>query len=270
MRDGVRNVVASPDAISMVDRAALKQEIISQRGYWHPFHEGLLALDPKFLRAYLNFNGAPWKSGHLAPKVREFIYVAIDGSVTHLYERGMRRHMEHALALGASKEELLQVIEITTTIAHYTHELAAPILVEELKKARPEVEADIAELSEEQRRVKDEFIASTGAWPKSGDALLRFAPHFMEGFLSLRAVAWNCGPLAPKVKEFVGLAVCAAPTCLHEEGVRTHIQRAIQHGATPEEISEVLQLASAIAIHTCSYGVPALVEALATHEGNQA
>ena len=248
---------------SSIDREALKQEVIAERGYWHPFHEGLLQMSPDFLRAYLDFVGAPWKSRHLEPKVREFVYIAIDGSVTHLYERGLRRHIERALELRATQEEVLQVIELTCSMGHNTHELGMSVLLDEMRQASPAIGVEIARLAPEEQRLKDEYIAAVGHWPDCGDALLRFAPAFIGGFLRFRSVAWNAGPLAPKVKEFIGLAINAAPTSLHEAGVRVHIRRALQHGATPEEISEVLQLASALAIHTCTCAVPALAEAMA-------
>ena len=246
-----------------IDRAELKAEIIKKRGYWHPFHEGLLQWDPAYLRAYLNFHDAPWKSGHLELKVREFIYIAVDGAVSHLYDTGLRKHMVGALKAGASKEELLQVIQITTAIAHNTHELAMPMLVAELKKTRPGIEEEIANLNAEEKRKKDDFIAATGYWPECGDAMLKFAPSFVEGFLGYRERAWNSGPLEAKIKEFISLAVCASPSLLYKDGVRFHIGRALKYGATPEEISDVLQLASAIAIHTCTHSVPALIDALA-------
>lgn len=246
-----------------VDREVLKQAVIAERGYWHPFHEGLLQMSPDFLRAYLDFVAAPWKSGHLEPKVREFVYIAIDGSVTHLYERGLRRHIERSLELGATQEEVLQVIELTCSMGLNTHELGMSVLLDEMKRASPAVGAEIAQLTPPEQRLKDEYIAVVGHWPDCGDAVLEFAPGFIGGFLRFRSVAWNAGPLEPKVKEFIGLAINAAPTSLHEAGVRGHIRRALQHGATPEEISEVLQLASAIAIHTCTVAVPALVEAVA-------
>ena len=85
-----------------IDRDKLKAEVIARRGYWHPFHEGLLELCPEFLAAYLAFQDGPARSGHLEPKVREFIYIAIDGAVSHLYERGLRRHIEDALRLVRS------------------------------------------------------------------------------------------------------------------------------------------------------------------------
>lgn len=252
-----------------IDREALKREVIAERGYWHPFHEGLLRMSPDFLRAYLDFVAAPWKSQHLEPKVREFVYIAIDGSVTHLYEKGLRRHIDRALDLGATQEEVLQVIELTCSMGLNTHELGMSVLVDELKMASPAIGAAIAQLTPQERGLKDEYIAAVGHWPDCGDALLKFAPEFIGGFLRFRSVAWNAGPLAPKAKELIGLAINAAPTSLHEAGVRGHIRRALQLGATPEEISEVLQLASAIAIHTCTVAVPALAEAVAARAKTQ-
>jgi alkylhydroperoxidase/carboxymuconolactone decarboxylase family protein YurZ len=239
-----------------IDRDKLKAEIIARRGYWHPFHEGLLELNPEFLNAYLQFQDGPARSGHLAPTVREFIYIAIDGAVSHLYERGLRRHIEDALRLGATKEEVLQVILLATAAEGQIPNAAGHrILMEESKSAAPRLTA-------EQQRRKDAYVAAAGAWPEGGDAILALSPQFAEGFLGYGEVAWSAGPLAPKIKAFIGLAVCASPSLLYEPGMRRHIRLALDHGATKEEISEVLQLASAIAIHTCTYAVPALVEAV--------
>lgn len=69
-------------------RARLKRDFEERRGYWSPFWDGLL-LDLDFFEAYLNFSSVPWKEGPLEPKVKEFIYIAIDASTTHLYEPGL-------------------------------------------------------------------------------------------------------------------------------------------------------------------------------------
>ena len=86
---------------------SLKDEVVRLRGYWHRFHDGLLAWSPAFLKAYLAFQSAPWRSGALEPKMREFVYIAVDGAVTHLYASGLRRHMDDALRLGATRAEVL-------------------------------------------------------------------------------------------------------------------------------------------------------------------
>jgi alkylhydroperoxidase/carboxymuconolactone decarboxylase family protein YurZ len=249
------------------EREALKQEIIRERRYWHPFHEGLLEHSPGFLRAYVDFISAPWKSGHLEPKVREFIYIAVDGAVSHLYEKGMRRHIEFALEAGATQAEVLQVVQLACATMHDTHELGMRVLVDELRRRSPSIDADLADLGEAERAIKRRFVEEVGYWPECGDALLRFAPRFVEGFLAFRSVAWREGPLPAKVKEFIGLAIHAAPTSLYEPGVRAHMQRALIHGATPEEISEVLQLAGAIAIHTATAGIPAVMETASKRAG---
>src|SRR5262249_39074944 len=92
--------------------------------------------------------------------------------------------------------------------------------------------------------------------------ILKLAPEFAEGFLGYGEISWEAGPLPAKIKAFVGLAVCASPALLYAPGIRRHIRLALDHGATPREISEVLQLASAIAIHTCTLAVPGLTDAV--------
>ena len=73
---------------------------------------------------------------------------------------------------------------------------------------------------------------------------------------------WRKGPLEPKVKELVYIAVDAAATHLYVPGIRQHVKQAIKHGATAAEIMEVLELTSTLGIHACNIGVPILVEEL--------
>ena len=88
--------------------------------------------------AYLDFQDGPAREGHLEPKVREFIYIAIDGAVSHLYERGLRRHIEDALRLGATKEEVLQVIMLATAAeGQIPNAVGHAILMEELGATAP-------------------------------------------------------------------------------------------------------------------------------------
>jgi alkylhydroperoxidase/carboxymuconolactone decarboxylase family protein YurZ len=244
----------------MIDRDKLKADVIAARNYWHPFHEGLLELCPEFLAAYLAFQDGPAREGHLEPKVREFIYIAIDGAVSHLYESGLRRHIGDALRAGATKEEVLQVIMLATAAqGQLPNAKGHAILLEEMGTTAPT-------LTPAQQARKDASLAKTGTWPEAGDAVLATSPKFAEGFLGYGEVAWTAGPLPGKVKAFVGLAVCASPALLYEPGMRRYIRLALDHGASREEISEVLALASAIAVHTCTYAVPAVVDAVKAAE----
>src|SRR5262245_9427376 len=214
-----------------IDKEKLKAEIIARRGYWAPFHDGLLDLKPAFLEAYLKFQDGPARSGHLEPKVREFMYIAIDGAVSHLYDRGLRRHIADALRLGATKEEVLQVIMLATAAqGQIPNEVGHAILMEELGESA-------VELTDAEQCRKDAHVRMTVVWPQAADMILKLAPEFAEGFLGYGEISWESGPLPAKTKAFVGLAVCASPALLHEAGMRRHIRLALDHGATRHEIS---------------------------------
>jgi alkylhydroperoxidase/carboxymuconolactone decarboxylase family protein YurZ len=74
----------------------------------------------------------PWTHGVLEPKVKEMIYIAFDVAATHLYEPGLRAHIRNALGLGATKEEIMEVIELVSVIGIHACAVGVPILVEEL------------------------------------------------------------------------------------------------------------------------------------------
>ena len=71
------------------------------------------------------------------------------------------------------------------------------------------------------------------------------------------------GVLDPKTVEFIAIAVDASCTHMYAPGVRRHIRKALDLGATQEEIAAVLQLISVLGIHTMSLGAPILQEELA-------
>ena len=110
----------------------LKAEFTANRGYWHEFWDGLLELDPELFAAYVDFSSIPWKTGVLEPKVKEMIYIAFDAAATHLYVPGLRLHLKNAVRLGATTEELTEVLEIVSVIGIHAATVGAPILAEEL------------------------------------------------------------------------------------------------------------------------------------------
>ncbi len=110
----------------------IRDDFIEARGYWNPFWNGLLTLDPEFFQAYLAFSAVPWKSGPLEPKFKELIYIAVDAATTHLYEPGLRQHIRNALKHGASKEEIMEVLELVSVLGIHACTLGVPVLLEEL------------------------------------------------------------------------------------------------------------------------------------------
>ncbi len=62
--------------------------------------------------------------------------------------------------------------------------------------------------------------------------------------------------------ELIGIALDVSCTHMYAPGVRRHIQRALKAGATREEITAVLQLASMQGLHSMCLGAPILLEEL--------
>lgn len=122
---------------------AIKARFIRDRVSWQPLWDKLLEWDPDFIEAYLRFSAMPWKKSRLSPKVKEFIYIAVDASTTHLYGPGLRRHIRNALELGATREEILEVLQLISVLGIHSCGLGVPMLAEELeqvearRKARP-------------------------------------------------------------------------------------------------------------------------------------
>ena len=117
----------------------LRDDFIEARGYWNDFWDGLLRLDPDFFQAYIAFSSVPWKKGPLEPKMKELIYIAIDAATTHLYEPGLRQHMRNALNYGATKEEIMEVLELVSVLGIHACTLGVPVLIEELAAAGKEI-----------------------------------------------------------------------------------------------------------------------------------
>ena len=105
------------------------------KGDWNPLWERFAELDPEFLEAYLAFRSVPQSKGPLPQKTKELILIAINAATTHLYGPGVRRHIQNALAAGATQEEILEAIQLTTVMGIHSCNLAIPILLEEVERA---------------------------------------------------------------------------------------------------------------------------------------
>ena len=247
--------------MTLTDRQQrVKDEFIAVRGSWSPAFERILELDAEFLQAYLEWSAVPLRKQHLAPKVAEFIFIAADAAATHLYEPGIRQHVRAALALGASAAEVMEVLELTSTLGIHACNIGVPLLIEVL--AEEGLRNGPAPLSPRQQELKDEFTANRGYWHEFWDGLLELDPELFAAYVRFSSVPWRTGVLEPKVKELVYIAFDAAATHLYAPGLKLHMRNAVRLGATTAEILEVLEIVSVIGIHAATVGVPILAEEL--------
>jgi alkylhydroperoxidase/carboxymuconolactone decarboxylase family protein YurZ len=238
----------------------IKDEFIAVRGTWSSAFDPILALDAEFVAAYLDWVAVPVRKHHLEPKVREFIFIAADAAATHLYEPGIRQHVRAALDLGASAAEVMEVLELTSTLGIHACNIGIPLLIEVLTEEG--MRAGPAPLSPQQEKLQAEFTASRGYWHEFWDGLLELDPELFAAYLDFSALPWRSGVLAPMVKELVYIAFDAAATHLYAPGLKLHMRNAVRLGATAGEITEVLEIVSVIGIHAATVSVPILAEEL--------
>lgn len=111
--------------------------------------------------------------------------------------------------------------------------------------------------------MQDEFAETHGYWDGTRAELLRRDPEFFRRYLDLSTVADRSGALDPKVRELVRVALAGAATHRFVPGLRRHVARAIELGATDDELLEVFELTATLGIHAANAGVPILLEVLA-------
>ena len=103
-------------------------------GQWNPAWDAFFEIDPAWTEAIIAASLPVYTSGVLSPKLAEFLSIAVDASVSHMYAPGTRRHIQTALKLGATMEEIMEVLKICTAQGLQASNLGVPILAEELAK----------------------------------------------------------------------------------------------------------------------------------------
>lgn len=107
---------------------------LKQAGEWNPLWDQLHEWDAEWTEQFMAMRNQAWKSGVLDPLTIEFLAIAVDASTTHLYEPGTRRHIRAALDLGATQEQVLEVLKLVSILGIHSCNMAVPILAEELAR----------------------------------------------------------------------------------------------------------------------------------------
>jgi alkylhydroperoxidase/carboxymuconolactone decarboxylase family protein YurZ len=98
---------------------------------WDPFYE----IDPVWTEAFMACGAPVYSGGVLDRKLAELVSIALDVSYTHMYAPGVRRHIKAALALGATVEEIMEVLKLCVVQGVQACNMGIPILDQELSKA---------------------------------------------------------------------------------------------------------------------------------------
>ncbi|CAK7234990.1 hypothetical protein SCUCBS95973_009118 [Sporothrix curviconia] len=188
----------------------LHDEFVVTMDGLHDGWSALLAADPQFFKAGLTLASVPRRKQHLSLKDQAMIGLSVNAAATHLYRPGIKAHIAAARKEGATIDEVLEVVELTSTLGIHACNIGVPLLVE----------------------TKDVVGAPT---PRKG-------------------------ALSPKMKELVYCAFDTAATHLYVPGLKLHMKNALGYGATPQEILEVMEIATLLSLQTAHETVPMIAE----------
>jgi alkylhydroperoxidase/carboxymuconolactone decarboxylase family protein YurZ len=97
---------------------------------WDPFFE----LDPAWTDEFFAAAIPVYKSGVMPAKELELLSIAFDASYTHMYAPGTRRHIRAALKLGATIEEIMEVLKLCVVRGVQACNMGVPVLAEEQQR----------------------------------------------------------------------------------------------------------------------------------------
>jgi len=237
----------------------IKDAFVAARGVWGEPWDTVLRIDPDFVAAYLGMYTVPWRKNHLSDRFKELCYISVTAAATHLHVPGILPHIRAALDFGATPAEIMEVLELAATLGIHTMNIGVPLLVEVLEERG---RTGPAPLTEYQQRLKGEFSRVRGYWHEFWNDMLELDPEMFEAYLEFSSVPWRTGPLSPAEKELIYISYDIAATHLYVPGTKLHIRNALDHGATPEQVLEVMEIASMIGIHAVTTAVPILAAEL--------
>src|SRR5690349_19487331 len=172
-----------------VDIGALREAWTEVHGPPNAAAEEVVRANPSYFARVLDFTAHAWRNGPLEPKVKALVLLAVDSAASHLNGPGAADDVRRALALGATRAEVLETLELTSTMGIHAANTGVPILLEELAAAGQPVDMKVA-LTDRQEQIKTEFTAKRGYWNEFWAGFLRLDAEVFATQTALSSEAW--------------------------------------------------------------------------------
>src|SRR4051812_9485652 len=209
--------------------------------------EKMAAVAPECHQAASEFWRVPLEAPHLTPRMKELVLFAMHASAASLNASPIERQIKRALAAGASREDIVDVLISIVGLANHALYSSVPILQEELKTAGITPQSAGGDMSGF-AAAKERFIQIRQFWNPDRDALAEMMPDYFSALTDLSVASWQHGPLTRKEREFICIGIDCTVSHSYAPGLRIHIRNALAQGATEGEILEIFQLAATMGL----------------------
>lgn len=227
-----------------------------------PWQDDMKALAPQAHERLMKMYDRNNWPGLLPPTLLHLLWIAVDAVPTHLYPPGIELHARMAIQHGASVAQVVEALEIATTVCERSLVHALPAVIKAARESGHPTPDTGSSLSEEQQRLRTQYEAREGVWPPGLDLALQLVPGFLRGLFAMSHEAAVPDGLNPKWRAMIMLAVHSCPAVLDVDAVKLHTKRCLEFGASTEELVEVVLSASGIGVHAYSLGIPEVKNAL--------
>jgi alkylhydroperoxidase/carboxymuconolactone decarboxylase family protein YurZ len=206
MRPPAYSILSSPSNMSLTsEQQTLKERFDATLGS-ATFDESwsrMLKHAPDMFASSLRLASVPKQKGHLLPKIQSLVSIAVSAASTHLHVPSIHRHTKAALANGATKAEIVEVLSLTSTLGIHACTVGVPILFEVLEEQGKPMPKGMEGMSKEQWAMKEDFEQKRGYWNTLWEEFLRLSPEFFDAYTEFSSVPWlnegGRGVLEPKV-----------------------------------------------------------------------
>lgn len=196
---------------------------------------------PVFFDRFLAMLKVPGGRGALPPVDQALIGVAVVGNVAYSNWPRLEAYVTAALELGATREQVRDVLRTVSIMSIHAGTVGIPALATVLRERGIEPPA-----ATDPRRVqlRAEFERRREYWHETWDDMLSLDPDLFEAYTDFSMTAAEHGALDAKLRELIYIAIDCVITHLYVPGVEIHARRALDLGATPDEIVTAIEIAA--------------------------
>jgi alkylhydroperoxidase/carboxymuconolactone decarboxylase family protein YurZ len=185
----------------------------------------------------------------LDEQTQALIGLGVRAAVTTMDVEGTRLWAGRALDLGASPEQVHEVLALVSGLGVHTFFEGSRQLMGLLADRGDPLAAEPAD--NPRRELWDRYVGTDAYWarlegeiPGFLDALNRLSPHAFEAFFQYCSLPRKTKALRSLTKELISIAADASPTHRYLPGMRLHVLNALDLGAGRLAILRALSIAA--------------------------